>query len=129
MVALLALLRGPILRAIGNWLIVADEPVASELVVALGGQSGYRVHKAAELVAAGFAPKVGLTGPDPAFPEFEEPSYVRWLSLLTISMAVVWILAARYAGRRFETLEQVQARALRAPTDGVGTLPSSTPSC
>lgn len=70
------------LRAIGHWLIVADEPVPSDVVVALGGQSGYRVMKAADLMEAGYARKVALTGPDPAFPDLEEPSYVRWLSLL-----------------------------------------------
>ena len=35
---------------------------------------------------------------------FKDFGSVRWLSLVTIALAVVWLLVARYAGRRFHEL-------------------------
>ena len=40
---------------------------------------------------------------------FTDFSSIRWLSLLTVALVVVWALAARYAGRRFAEMEARQA--------------------
>jgi uncharacterized SAM-binding protein YcdF (DUF218 family) len=74
--------REPLLRNLARWLVRTDEPVPSDLIVVLGGESGFRVTKAAELWESGYATRIALTGPDPEFPELEQPSYVRWLHLL-----------------------------------------------
>jgi hypothetical protein len=37
---------------------------------------------------------------------FTDFSSLRWLSVLTIGVAVLWVFAARYAGRRFHQEEE-----------------------
>ena len=37
---------------------------------------------------------------------FSDFSTVRWLTLITIPLGVIWVLAARYAGRRFSEMTQ-----------------------
>jgi uncharacterized SAM-binding protein YcdF (DUF218 family) len=69
-VALLALAflvasRGPILRAIGSYLVLTNDPVKADIALVLGGDGrGERIVRAAELVKAGFVPKVLVSGPD-----------------------------------------------------------------
>jgi hypothetical protein len=37
---------------------------------------------------------------------FAEFASIRWLSVITIAVVVVWIFAVRYAGRRFEDISR-----------------------
>jgi len=41
---------------------------------------------------------------------FASFSAIRWLSLVVAAILVVWILAARYAGRKFDELNQKQLK-------------------
>ena len=43
---------------------------------------------------------------------FQDFSSVRWLAAFTVPITVLWIVAARYAGRRFHELEEVPAKAV-----------------
>jgi ATP/ADP translocase len=42
---------------------------------------------------------------------FASFSTIRWLSLIVAAILVVWILAARYAGRKFDELNRIQMKA------------------
>lgn len=54
----------PILTALGSYLVLDEPPVKADAVVVLGGDEfGLRTIKAAELVQAGYAPYVLLSGP------------------------------------------------------------------
>jgi len=58
---LVALLLG--LSQAGRWLEIAPQsPEKADLIVALGGDGGSRVHRAAELYRQGYAPRILLTG-------------------------------------------------------------------
>lgn len=61
----LALLLHPLwLAALGRFLVRAEEPLRSEMVVLLAGDGwGHRLRRAAELVREGYAPKVLVSGP------------------------------------------------------------------
>ena len=50
--------RGPILRSLGSFLIVADSPRPSDLVLVLNGSEENRAQTAARLITDGFAPKI-----------------------------------------------------------------------
>ena len=41
---------------------------------------------------------------------FESYAAIRWLSLVVVAILAVWILAARYAGRKFDEFNQEQPR-------------------
>jgi AAA family ATP:ADP antiporter len=41
---------------------------------------------------------------------FKDFASLRWLSILTIVIIVIWMAAARYAGKRFQSLEAVVER-------------------
>ncbi|MFQ5816837.1 MAG: YdcF family protein [Terriglobia bacterium] len=62
---LLYLLRGPLLRAVGEWWVVSDELKKAEAIVVLGGDSprGDRLARAAQLYREGWAPRLVLVGP------------------------------------------------------------------
>ncbi len=54
----------PVLTALGRYLVVDQPPVKADAVVVLGGDEfGMRTVKAAQLVQAGYAPYVLLSGP------------------------------------------------------------------
>ncbi len=54
----------PVLTALGTYLVVDQPPVKADAVVVLGGDEfGMRTVKAAQLVQAGYAPYVLLSGP------------------------------------------------------------------
>src|SRR5271154_1920618 len=58
------ILRVPILTAMGSNLVLDEPPVKADAVVVLGGDEfGMRTLKAAQLVEAGYAPYVLLSGP------------------------------------------------------------------
>jgi uncharacterized SAM-binding protein YcdF (DUF218 family) len=63
--AVLFLLRGPILAALGNFLVVRDQPAPADAIIVLSGQPAERVREAADLYREGFAPLVVLTTPVP----------------------------------------------------------------
>jgi uncharacterized SAM-binding protein YcdF (DUF218 family) len=65
-VALLAVVnREFLLTAVARFLVVADTPVPSSLIVVLGGDFlGSRVRAGAELARRGYAPKVLISGPN-----------------------------------------------------------------
>jgi uncharacterized SAM-binding protein YcdF (DUF218 family) len=61
----LYLVREPILRAIGSYLVDAGPPVKADIALVLAGDGrGNRILKAAELVRDGYVPKVLVSGPD-----------------------------------------------------------------
>lgn len=78
-----ALLHGVILGRVGAWLHQEDGAHPADVIVVMGGQSGYRVAKGADLYREGLAPRVIVTGPDPEPAHFEVPSWQEWLVLLT----------------------------------------------
>jgi uncharacterized SAM-binding protein YcdF (DUF218 family) len=79
---ILWLLRAPLLRPVGTWLHAVDQPVPSDVVVVLGGQSGFRVIKGLELYRGGYGKRLAITSPDAEFPDLEAPPADRWLELL-----------------------------------------------
>jgi uncharacterized SAM-binding protein YcdF (DUF218 family) len=76
------LLRVPLLRPVGGWLHAVDAPVPSDVVVVLGGQSGFRVIEGLELYRRGYGKRLAITSPDAEFPDLEPPPAARWLELL-----------------------------------------------
>lgn len=62
LLALLFLLRGPLLRGMGNFLITEDRLEHADVVYVLGGNSLDRGREAARLYSKGFAPSVVCTG-------------------------------------------------------------------
>jgi uncharacterized SAM-binding protein YcdF (DUF218 family) len=62
LVILVVLLRVPILRAAGNYLVRVDVPVKSDAIVVLSGSPLERGRRAAELYKEGLAPVVITTG-------------------------------------------------------------------
>ena len=64
MAALVILLHPLWLAGLGRFLVRAEEPFQSDMVVLLAGDGwGHRLRRAAELVRAGYAPKVLVSGP------------------------------------------------------------------
>jgi uncharacterized SAM-binding protein YcdF (DUF218 family) len=64
-VVALVILSHPLwLASLGRFLVRADEPFPSDMVVLLAGDGwGYRLRRAADLVREGYAPKVLVSGP------------------------------------------------------------------
>jgi uncharacterized SAM-binding protein YcdF (DUF218 family) len=61
---LAVLFRGPLLGALGSFLVSAGPPQKADIVLVLAGdQAGNRILKAAELVREGYAPQVLVSGP------------------------------------------------------------------
>jgi uncharacterized SAM-binding protein YcdF (DUF218 family) len=58
LVVALWLLRVPVLRGIGGWLVVGDEPAKADLIYVLGGEPDVRAFAAAALYRQGWAPRV-----------------------------------------------------------------------
>jgi uncharacterized SAM-binding protein YcdF (DUF218 family) len=58
------LLRAPILRELGSWWVVSEEPAKGEVIIVCAGDNPYgeRVRKAVELYRAGWAGRVLLSG-------------------------------------------------------------------
>ena len=71
-----------------------------DCLVALGGGSPIDCAKAIAVVIS-----LGLTF---AFSDFDS---IRYLSLITLALLVVWVMAARYAGRKFKEYEQAATTA------------------
>lgn len=60
------------LRALGWFLVYQESPIQADAVVVLAGDfTGARITKAAELVKAGYAPKVIVSGPSGAYGVYE----------------------------------------------------------
>jgi len=60
------------LRAIGEFLVHSEAPVASDIIVVLGGDFyGRRILKSAELVKQGFAPVALISGPPGVYDHHE----------------------------------------------------------
>lgn len=65
-------------RALGGLVAAgAAAPERADVIVALGGDDGHRIRKAASLFAAGYAPTVLITGLEGA-PEAERRGYLEW---------------------------------------------------
>jgi uncharacterized SAM-binding protein YcdF (DUF218 family) len=63
---------------LGRWVAAgAAVPEPGDVIVALGGDDGHRIKRAAELFAAGFAPTVLITGLEGA-PNAERQVYLDW---------------------------------------------------
>jgi uncharacterized SAM-binding protein YcdF (DUF218 family) len=65
----------------------AHEPFAADVIVALGGDGGSRVRKAAQLYAQGWAPRLLLTGIDGGDPAAREP-FLEWRAALLVAQGV-----------------------------------------
>ncbi len=71
-VAALAATHAWWLRALSHWLVHNDAPFRADMVLVLAGDgTGYRILKAADLVAKGYAPKVGVSGPQVYYDLYE----------------------------------------------------------
>jgi len=80
--ALLFALRKPLLAQFGIWLYATQQPVTSDVIIVLGGETGHRVLKGIELYNAGYANRIAITGTGAEFPRMEPAPYKRWLYLL-----------------------------------------------
>ena len=61
-----------LLRALGNYLVLADVPEKSDAALVLGGDGwGHRILTGAQLVRDGYAAKVLVSGPDGAYGNHE----------------------------------------------------------
>jgi uncharacterized SAM-binding protein YcdF (DUF218 family) len=80
---LVGLFHAPILGRVASWLHEVDELRPADVIVVMGGESGYRVARAAALYREGIAPRVVVTGADPEPDHFITPSWEEWLVLLT----------------------------------------------
>ncbi len=71
-VVLCVLFSGTLLGAMGSFLVKAEPPSKSDMILVLAGDSrGNRILKAAELVKAGYAPKALVSGPDGNYGYYE----------------------------------------------------------
>lgn len=67
------------LRLPGRFLVRAADPIRAEFAVVLAGDSqGLRIVKAAELVKAGYVPKVLVSGPSGLYGEYESEPEIRF---------------------------------------------------
>jgi uncharacterized SAM-binding protein YcdF (DUF218 family) len=65
--------------ALGSFLVSASAPQPADIVVVLAGDSyGNRILKGAEIVRAGYAPKVLVDGPEGYFGEHESDPAIRF---------------------------------------------------
>jgi len=75
--ALIALVLAAFLN-LGRWVVVgAAAPERGDVIVALGGDDGHRIKKAADLFAAGFASTVLITGLE-GTPDAKRGVYLEW---------------------------------------------------
>jgi len=81
MLAVLSIWHESLLARYGRWLVIDDQDLAADAVVVLGGHSGFRVKRGAELVLSGRAGRLAMTAEPAEFPAYEEPSVGRWLAL------------------------------------------------
>lgn len=58
------LLRLPLLRTLGGYLVAGDQPAAADAILVLSGDSSERVWEAADLYREGWAPLIVLTTPE-----------------------------------------------------------------
>ena len=73
-VAVLAVIffHARILSAMGNYLVIEDQPKQADIALVLAGdQLGNRILRAAELVRQGYVPKVVVSGPGPVYGLYE----------------------------------------------------------
>jgi len=61
LLAVMVLLAAPVLRHLGNWLMVDDPLNASTAIVVFGGHLPFRAMAAAEIYHQGWAPQIWLT--------------------------------------------------------------------
>ena len=72
LVVLLAATHTLWMRALGQYLVKADEPFKADAIVVLGGDFwGDRIVRAAQLVKQQYAPKAYVSGPDGIYGRFE----------------------------------------------------------
>ena len=66
------LFHATVLGALGQFLVKADPPVKSDIIVVLAGDGfGNRILKAGELVKEGYAPHALISGPDGSYGQYE----------------------------------------------------------
>lgn len=65
----------------------SDTPVKGDLIVALGGDGGSRVREAQLLYAAGYAPRILLTGIEQGDP-LVRPAYLEWRAAFLVAHGV-----------------------------------------
>jgi uncharacterized SAM-binding protein YcdF (DUF218 family) len=71
-IVLCVLFSGPLLGAMGSFLVKAEPPTKADMILVLAGDSrGSRILKAAELVKEGYAPKALVSGPDGNYGYYE----------------------------------------------------------
>jgi uncharacterized SAM-binding protein YcdF (DUF218 family) len=95
------LLSGVVLGALGSYLVKASPPEKADIAVVLAGDgTGNRILKAAELVRAGYVPRVLVSGPDGVYGLYE------------CDLAIPFAVKAGYPESYFEHLEN-HARSTR----------------
>ncbi|MDY7545652.1 YdcF family protein [Glaciimonas sp. CA11.2] len=86
LIAVLILFLG--LFQLGNFVSTpSSQPIPSDLIVTLGGDSGARVMKALDLYKLGYAPKILITGIDGGEPQIR-PAYLTWQALFFAQQGV-----------------------------------------
>lgn len=116
LVAVAVVLLGLGFRLLGVWISTgAAAPVRADVVVALGGDDGYRTRKVAEVFRAGYANTVLITGLEGS-PEQERAYYLNWRArvLADAGIAADKILIESAASNSFQearaTLTLLNAR-------------------
>jgi uncharacterized SAM-binding protein YcdF (DUF218 family) len=89
LVGFVALAIGLVLLAVAGRFVSAPahELFAADVIVALGGDGGSRVRKAAQLYVQGWAPRLLLTGVDGGDPAAREP-FLEWRAALLVAQGV-----------------------------------------
>ena len=95
------LLSAPVMRGLGWYLVKASPPEKADIALVLAGDgNGLRILRAAELVRAGYAPKVLVSGPDGNYGLYE------------CDLAIPFAVKAGYPEAYFEHFEN-HARSTR----------------
>lgn len=104
-------------RSLGVWVAAgAVVPIKANVIVALGGDDGYRAKKVAELFRAGYADTVLITGLEGS-PERERAYYLNWRAKVladagvTVDRLVVESVALNSFEEARATLALLQTRA------------------
>lgn len=106
-VAVPALMVGSFLSVADNGLNYSINQSAREaLYVPCDTAEKYRGKAFIDMFVQRFAKAGGVLGGLALSAIFVEFGMIRWLSIATIALVLVWIAAARYAGRRFEPPER-----------------------
>jgi uncharacterized SAM-binding protein YcdF (DUF218 family) len=108
---LATLLSGAALSMAGRFVSdPADAPASVDLIVALGGDGGNRVREVQRLYAAGYAPRILLTGIESGDP-LTRPAYLEWRArfLATQGVPMSALMFDAHSGNTWEEAKNTLA--------------------